>query len=288
MTQNVHLFPSGAKADVGVMDQQRMLAMLLDNLDGMVYRCRDDSEWTMEFISEGCLRLTGFPAGDLLHNTRVSYEQITHPADRDYVRDRIGSAIAQHARFELEYRIVRADGSVRWVWERGTGIFNAQSRLDYIEGFITDITERRVMEDALREAERRYRSIFENANEGIFQTSLDGRYLSANPALARIYGYDSPEELIAELNNIEHQLYIDPERRRQFIELVHHQGVVTDFESAVRRCGGATAAPSGSRKTPAPCAMRTTGSFTSKAPSPTSPPAIGTSARSRTKSPTMR
>lgn len=238
MPQNIYPFPSNAAPEIGIMDQQRMLNMLLDNLDGMVYRCRNDSEWTMEFVSEGCLRLTGYASSDLLHNAQTSFEQVTHPDDRDYVRDCIQTAVAQRARFELEYRILRADGSTRWVWERGTGVFDAQGELQYIEGFISDVTERRSMEDAARDAERRYRSIFEHATEGIFQSSLDGRYLNVNPALARLYGFDSPESLIEELDNIERQLYIEPNRRAEFVDLMREHGAVTNFESAVRRRDG--------------------------------------------------
>ena len=93
-------------------------------------------------------------------------------------------------------------------------------------------------EEALREAERRYQSIFENAVEGIFQTTPDGRYQDANPALARMYGYDTPAELMAALTNIAEQLYIDPERRAEFeIEILAH-GLVKGFESRVRRRDG--------------------------------------------------
>ncbi len=100
------------------------------------------------------------------------------------------------------------------------------------------IIERQQVEAALRQAEEKYRSIFENAVEGIFQTTPDGRYLSANPALARMYGYESPDELIAHLQNIEQQLYVDPTRRKEFMHLIQGQNQVTGFESQVYRQDG--------------------------------------------------
>ena len=100
----------------------RMLKTLLGNLDGMVYRCRDDGDWTMEFVSEGCLRLTGYHPDDLLLNNRLSYESITHPDDRRRVREEVRSELILRQRFDTEYRIRHADGSIRWVWERGTGL----------------------------------------------------------------------------------------------------------------------------------------------------------------------
>ncbi len=95
--------------------------------------------------------------------------------------------------------------------------------------------ERSQAKAALLKAEEKYRSIFENAVEGIFQTTPDGHYLSANPALTRIYGYSSPEELIASLQDIGKSLYVAPNRRQDFVRLMQEHGVVTDFESQIYR-----------------------------------------------------
>src|SRR5690606_3964971 len=83
-------------------DTARMLHTLLGNLDGMVYRCRDDQSWTMEFVSEGCLRLTGYDADDLLLNNRVSYDSLTHPDDRPRVREAIHNDLMLRNRFDVE------------------------------------------------------------------------------------------------------------------------------------------------------------------------------------------
>jgi Amt family ammonium transporter len=92
--------------------------------------------------------------------------------------------------------------------------------------------------EALRLAEEKYRGIFENAIEGIFQTSPDGRYLSCNPALARIYGYDSPQELTESICDIARQLYVDEGARQRFACLLEESDVVTDFEAQIRRKDG--------------------------------------------------
>lgn len=101
-----------------------------------------------------------------------------------------------------------------------------------------DITERNRAEEALRQAEAKYRNIFENAVEGIFQTTPDGRYLSANPALARIYGYESAAAMMSEITSIEQQLYVDLQRRREFVGNLQRRGAVTEFESRVYRKDG--------------------------------------------------
>jgi PAS domain S-box-containing protein len=89
-----------------------------------------------------------------------------------------------------------------------------------------------------RQAEEKYRSIFENAVEGIFQTTADGRFLTANPALTRMYGYGSPEELLTTVSNIEDQLYVDPERRAEFNRVVQQHDIVSGFEIQIYRKDG--------------------------------------------------
>ncbi|MBW4681612.1 MAG: PAS domain S-box protein [Microcoleus vaginatus WJT46-NPBG5] len=98
--------------------------------------------------------------------------------------------------------------------------------------------DRQRVEKSLQESEAKYRSIFENAIEGIFQTTPDGSYISANPSLAGIYGYNSPAELIANLTDIGRQLYVDPARRDEFMALIQEDGSVSEFESQVYRADG--------------------------------------------------
>jgi len=217
-----------------------MFQTLLANLDGMVYRCRDDADWTMEFVSAGCTRLTGYAPEDLLLNGRVSYEELTHPDDRRRVRETINAAVEKGQRFQVEYRIQHADGRVRWVWEHGVGVRDQSGRIKAIEGIVEDISARVEAEEALREAERRYRSLFDNAIEGIFRTTPDGRYLDANPALARIYGFATPQELVASLRDIKSQLYVDSGRREEFMRIVKARGEISGFESRVYRKNGDT------------------------------------------------
>jgi len=100
------------------------------------------------------------------------------------------------------------------------------------------VIARKQAESALREAEERYRSIFENASEGIFQSTIEGTYLSVNPALSRIYGYESPEDLIAKVQSISRQTYVDYRRREEFVTLMDHYNKVSRFESEVYRQDG--------------------------------------------------
>ena len=101
-----------------------------------------------------------------------------------------------------------------------------------------DIGPLKQAEQEIRAAEEKYRKIFENAIEGIFQTSVEGRYINANPALAHIYGYGTPENLMASVRDIGGQIYVDPDRRTEFAERMEREGSVSDFVSQVHRKNG--------------------------------------------------
>jgi len=102
------------------------------------------------------------------------------------------------------------------------------------------IAERDRMAAVLKESERRYRDIYENALEGIFTTTPEGRFLSANPAMVRMLGFEDELELITRISNSANQLYVDPQRRQEFVDRATEKGAVTDFEAEVRRRDGAT------------------------------------------------
>ena len=98
--------------------------------------------------------------------------------------------------------------------------------------------ERRRAQEALRLAEEKYRGIFENAVEGIFQTTTDGRFVTVNPMMARIFGYDSPEEMMRTIHDVAEQLYVEPERRTEFARRMRRDGRVFEFETRVYRKDG--------------------------------------------------
>ena len=133
---------------------------------------------------------------------------------------------------------IRTGNKIIPVESWATPIYDSLGDISYGIIAFTDITERKQAEAALVQAEEKYRRIFENALEGIFQTSPDGNLISANPALAQIYGYDSPEELMASVNDIEWQLYVLPHRRQEFFALMEQYGTVSEFESEVYRRDG--------------------------------------------------
>jgi PAS domain S-box-containing protein len=113
--------------------------------------------------------------------------------------------------------------------------------LTFVAGQAASAVQRRETGEALQHAEKQYRGIFENALEGLYVSSLEGRFLRANPALARILGYASPDKLIAAVNDVSLQMYADANRRTQFLQLIHDSDEVTDFESEIIRPDGTKA-----------------------------------------------
>ena len=140
------------RSEESLRENQRVLATLLSNLPGMVYRGRNDADRTMEFVSEGCRDLVGYTPGDLTDNRKGQLGKLIHPEERPLVWDMIQGALQARKPFELNYRIHTATGAEKWVWERGQGIFSPTGELMALEGFITDITPKHQAEIERREA----------------------------------------------------------------------------------------------------------------------------------------
>jgi len=136
-------------------ESKRKHETLLSNLPGMVYRCLHDEDWNLEYVSEGCQKLTGYNFDDLVRNKTVSFaKDVIHPDDLEAVGVDVDSALSEKRPFTCIYRIITADGNTKWVWEQGRGIFSPDGRLLAIEGFITDITEQKKLEGELRRAQK--------------------------------------------------------------------------------------------------------------------------------------
>ena len=388
------------RAEEVLRERERQMATLLTNLPGMAYRCLNDREWTMLVVSEGCFALTGYRPEDLIGNKGVAFNDLVLPEFRERLWKKWQTLLSARLPFEDEYPIRTASDEIKWVWERGRGIFGEDGGLLFLEGYIEDVTERRTSEEnlrldekrlesllrisqyhaetvqefldfaleeaialtqskigyiyfyneqtgqftlntwskdvmkecrianpqtlyeldktglwgeavrqrkpiivnafgtphplkkgypeghatlatyltipvfsgseivavvgvankdsdydesdirqltllmsavwryaeqegarsALKQSEAKYRSIFDKSVEGIFQTTPEGQYLTANPALAKMYGYDSAEEMIADVSSLGKQVYVNPEDRIRLRKLYQEQGYVRGYE----------------------------------------------------------
>ncbi len=130
-------------------ESNRRINTMVNNLKGVIYRCRNDRDWTMEYISQGITDLTGYPVGDFIDNKVRSFNSIIVSEDRNRVWENWQDVLAKKQYFTDEYRLLTSAGDERWVWERGCGVFE-NDRLIALEGFIADITEQKKTETDLK------------------------------------------------------------------------------------------------------------------------------------------
>ena len=344
------------QAEEDMKERQRTLDTLISNLPGFVYRCANDRDWTMKYISNGCREVTGYGPDDFVENKILCFNDIVHPDFREILWEKWQDLLKKKMPFEEEYPIITKDGETRWVWERGTGVFSEDDQLLFLEGFITDITKRKQAEKSMLDSEVRYRTIFENtgtsmilieedmtitmanrefvrntgyslseiigrmkwteivhpddlgrmveqrrlrserqggalpgyefryrtktgdlrdvllniqlvsgtkksvasliditerkraekellkseekyrslvenSQEGIFQSTADGHHITVNQAFANILGYESPEEVMATIADIPHQIYVHPEDRTKILQIIEKEGSVKGYET---------------------------------------------------------
>jgi PAS domain S-box-containing protein len=169
-------------------ERKRRLETLIDTLPGIAYRCRNDPDWPMEFVGGECEATTGYTAEQLERGEVLWGPDVIHPEDREDAWEIVQAAIEAGEPFELTYRILTSDDEVRWMWERGQAVYDADGELVALEGFITDITDRRENE---RELARR-RDELETLNQ------INGLLLNITRALSDVPTCEDVESIVCE------------------------------------------------------------------------------------------
>lgn len=171
-----------------LLSEQRYRSML-DNLPGVVYRCRNDEHWTMLFISDEVYPLLGYQASQLILNREISFASLNHPEDKAQSNRLIQQALLSRQSFNVEYRLFHKDGSIRWVQELGQGVYDEQGELLYLDGFIWDVTEQHQARQALSASEQKLSSLYKTAPLAIvLHRFTDGAFIEANPEFYRMLG----------------------------------------------------------------------------------------------------
>lgn len=167
-------------AEDALVESERRVNTLIENLPGMVYKCSMDDDRTMEFLSEGSLLLTGYHPSDLVQNQKPTYTSLIHPDDRLRIMEVIRRAVERHAQFKLTYRILTSTLKYKWVWEQGVGVLNDNGDVIGLEGFIIDITRQKVLDDQVKVSQNRLNMLFSNMNTGcaiFFDHNREGRFI---------------------------------------------------------------------------------------------------------------
>ena len=185
------LFKEWKSAETALTESRRALQPLMGNLPGIAFRCVNDKDWTMSYLSDGCMALTGYDPEDFIGSRAIPYADIIHPDDRSRVWDEIQTALKTGNRYEIEYRIVDRLGREKWVWERGQNIPDSRGGRSILEGFIADITDRK--ENEARE--RLQALVLDQIHEQVTVTDLSGTITYVNDAELKMLGA-APGDLI--------------------------------------------------------------------------------------------
>lgn len=178
-----------------IREGERFLQTLINNLPGFVYRSFNDKDWTMTYLSQQVENVTGYKDKEFINNKRVSYNDIIHPDFKEYVWEAVQGSVNKGMPFEIAYPIITKNGDTRWVWEKGRGVYGEDGSLRYLEGFITDITESKLKEEAYRETQSKLLAITEAAQDAIIMIDNEGRITFWNPAAERMFGYSQDEAM---------------------------------------------------------------------------------------------
>ncbi|MEI8216403.1 MAG: diguanylate cyclase [Eubacteriales bacterium] len=177
-------------------ESQRSNALISSNLLGLVYSCKNDENWTMTYISDGCYDLTGYKPEELIDNPNIAYHELILPEYREALFAKWRSEKDPKAKSRDEYQIRTKQGEAKWVREESQRIVDSEGKTIGSEGFITDITERKLIEEALKLSEGRFRTVFEEAPLGIgLFDIIANKSIQINPKYAEIVG-KTPDELL--------------------------------------------------------------------------------------------
>ena len=230
----VHDITKQRQAEQALRQAERKYRLIFEEAIVGMYQSTPDGR--LLSANPAMARMFGFDSPEELiaSVTNIQYQPYVDPTRREEFEHLLREqGVVKH--FELQ--VQRKDGSKIWLWTNAQAVREGNTIVRY-EGTFEDITDRKLLEDQLLQAQQKYRDIVENAVVGIFQSTPEGRYISVNPAMANMLGYDSPQDLVASITDITQQVYVDPKSREEFKRLAREQGAATNFECQAYRKDG--------------------------------------------------
>ncbi|MCX6221186.1 MAG: PAS domain S-box protein [Bacteroidia bacterium] len=222
-------------AEGKILDDRLLLRTLIDNIPDSIY-CKDIAcRKTLTNLTE--LQFMGAKSeAEVLGKDDFDFYP-KELAEKFFADDQSVMQTGKPVLNREEY-ILDENKHKRWLLTSKLPLRDKDSRIIGLVGIGHDVTERKQAEEALRKSEEKYRNIYENTQEGIFQTTVNGTYISVNPALAKMYGYESPEELMKSRSDIAKESYSNSEERDRFLKLMEEQGSVKGYEYEVKQKDG--------------------------------------------------
>jgi PAS domain S-box-containing protein len=203
-------------------ENQRTLATLISNLPGMAYRCKNDQDWTMEFVSEGSLELTGYSRQELTEKGAIVYGDLIHPEDKGEVWEQVQKAINENRPFHLQYRIQTSSGE-KWVQEQGQAVLDKQGQVLALEGFISDITERmrsrQELERRVSERTQQLSTLLDFSHNLVLTLELEDLLTLILDQLGEVVPYDAASIMLLEADTLRIIAYRGPIPRQQALQI---------------------------------------------------------------------
>jgi PAS domain S-box-containing protein len=181
------------RAEETISASEERFRTLVSNIPGAVYRCAYDPDWTMEFISDAIEAISGYPASDFIDSQVRTFISIIHPEDQPSPSWGAQEILVERCPFIAEYRIICADGTVRWIYEKGQAICAEDGSVLWLDGVMFDVTERKQAEEALRRSEERWHLVLNGNNDGIWDWNLKTDEAFYSTQWKTILGYEEDE-----------------------------------------------------------------------------------------------
>ncbi len=176
-------------------ESNKKINALISNLPGVVYKCVFDKKWTMLFLNDKVLPLTGYEKEELINNNKIAFADIIHPDDKERVYNMVLEASKNNSQFSIYYKIVSKMGDTKWVWEKGCFLKEKPNEEIYIEGYIEDITSERQSMIELQKKDEQFRIYLENSPIAIFITDKAGQYQYVNKAAQDLLKFNKEDLL---------------------------------------------------------------------------------------------
>lgn len=223
-------------AETALMESEERYRVAAMSTGQLVYDC-DTATGRIRWAG-AIEEITGYSPEEFSAFGAREWEAMIHPDDRDRVLRELTTRLQNNMPRVSEHRFRRKNGTFADIEDRGDFLDRADPARHRLIGTMKDITERKRAEEALRLSKEQYRNIFANTLIGIFQSSPQGRYIRVNPAFAKMFGYESPEEVIASIDNIGSQIFVDAEDRRRALHILQKTGILERFETRTYRKDG--------------------------------------------------
>ncbi|MBS4054291.1 MAG: PAS domain S-box protein [Thermaerobacter sp.] len=174
-------------------ESERKTQSIIASLQGMVYRCRNDKTWTMEFASSGCHKLTGYPPDAFTGDNPLQFGSLIGESERALLWEKWQETLSNRLPFAHEYALTTADGTVKWVREQGHGVYGPAGEVIALEGFIWDVTDEVLAQQALRASEEKLLATLTSVGDGVITADQESMVEFLNPVAEQLTGWTQAE-----------------------------------------------------------------------------------------------